>query len=239
MLALLAVVAPLGLSAAVSPVMLSEQVVVVGGPRGRRLGTLYAVGAVSVLVVVVVVVSVVGRTLRLPTAPHLDAGADIVLGVALLGVAWLVHRHRARGPRDERPHRAMTPPVALGFGVVSMATNVTTLAIVVVAVKEVTASGDPVLDRAPALALLVVLASAPAWLPVLVTLLPGSAGRVLVAVNDLVSRHGRQVIVVLLVALGAFLVVRGTVHLAEAGTTDQLDPSAAVGRIFPAATHRK
>ena len=36
-------------------------------------------------------------------------------------------------------------------------------------------------------------------------------------------------IVVLLVALGAFLVVRGTVHLAEAGTTDQLDPSAAVG----------
>ena len=238
MLALLAVVAPLGLSAAVSPVMLSEQVVVVGGPRGRRLGTLYAVGAVSVLVVVVVVVSVVGRTLRLPTAPHLDAGADIVLGVALLAVARLVHRHRSRGPRDERPHRAMTPPVALGFGVVSMATNVTTLAIVVVAVKEVTASGDPALDRVPALALLVVLASAPAWLPVLVTLLPGSAGRVLVAVN-LVSRHGRQVIVVLLVALGAFLVVRGTVHLAEAGTTDQLDPSAAVGRIFPAATHRK
>ena len=68
----------------------------------------------------------------------------------------------------------MTPPVALGFGVVSMATNVTTLAIVVVAVKEVTASGDPVLDRAPALALLVVLASAPAWLPVLVTLPRGA-----------------------------------------------------------------
>lgn len=216
MLELLAVVAPLGLSAAVSPVMLSEEVVVVGGPHGRRLGVLYTAGAVSVLVVVVVVVSLLGRSLRLPTAPHLDATADVVLGLALLVMAWAVRRHRPRHPKDEdRPRRTMTAPVALGFGVVSMATNVTTLAIVVVAVKEVSATGDPVLDRAPALTLLVVLASAPAWLPVVVSVLPGGAGRLLVAVNDLVSRHGRQVVVLLLVALGGFLVVRGIVHLGE------------------------
>ena len=225
---LLAVVTPLGLSAAVSPVMLSEQVVVVGGPQGRRLGLLYAVGVASVLVVVVIAVSVLGRSLRLPTAPHLDASADVVLGLGLLLVAWFVHRQRSRRPPTEaRPRRAMTPPVALGFGVVSMATNVTTLAIVVVAVKEVTATGDPVLDRAPALALLVVLASIPAWLPVLLTLLPERAGRLLVTVNEVVSRHGRQVVVVLLLALGAFLVVRGVVHLAEGEPLEQASLGAA------------
>lgn len=214
MLELLAVVAPLGLSAAVSPMMLSEQVLVVGGPRGRWLGTLYAVGAVSLLVVVVLLVSLLGRSLQLPTAPHLDASANIVLGLALLLVAWPVHRHRPRRPRDEhRARRAMTSPVALGFGTFSMATNVTTLAIVIVAVKEVTATGDPFLDRAPALALLVVLASSPAWLPVLLTLLPGDWGRLLGSVNDIVTRHGRQVIVVLLAALGIVLVARGIVHL--------------------------
>ena len=215
MLELLAVVTPLGLSAAVSPVMLSEQVLVVGAPRGRWLGTLYAAGAVSVLVAVVVAVSLLGRSLQLPTTPHLDATMDIVLGLALLVVGWFVGHHRSRRPPDDRrTRRAMTPPVAFGFGMFSMATNITTLAIVVVAVKELSATDDPFLDRVPALALLVVLATSPAWLPVLFTLLPGRWGQVLVTVNDVVSRHGRQVAVVLLAVLGVALVVRGSVHLA-------------------------
>lgn len=215
---LLAAVVPLGLSAAVSPVMLGEQVVLVGGPRGRRLGALYALGAVVVLVAVVVLASVLGRSLRLPTAPHLNAGTDIVLGLVVLVAALVVGSHRPRGRRPHqdrpvRPHGPMSPPVALGFGMVSMATNVTTLAIVLVAVKDVTATGAAVEERAPALALLVVLASIPAWLPVLLTLLPGDASGLLGRVNDLVSRHGREVAVVVMVVVGCFLVGRGLVHL--------------------------
>jgi threonine/homoserine/homoserine lactone efflux protein len=222
MLHLIMIVLPLGLSAAVSPVMLSEQVVVVGGPGGRRAGTLYALGTVLVLVPVIVAVALLGRSVGLPSAPHLDATADIVLGVLLLGAALgvaRVHRHPAPDPHPERapsePERGpMSPRVALGFGVVSMATNFTTLTIVVVAVKDVVAADKPVAESVVALAVLLVLATAPAWLPVLLSALPGHANAALAAISGVVSRHGRQLAVLVLIAVGAFLVIRGVVHLA-------------------------
>ncbi|MGZ4459999.1 MAG: hypothetical protein ACXVW2_09365 [Nocardioidaceae bacterium] len=44
MLHLLLVLVPLGLAAAVGPVMLTEQTVLLAGPQGRRSGLLYAAG---------------------------------------------------------------------------------------------------------------------------------------------------------------------------------------------------
>lgn len=207
---------PLGLSAAVSPVMLSEQVVIVGGQRGRRTGSLFALGTVLVLVVVVVLVSLVGRSLRLPEAPHLDATADIVLGVVLLASALVLARVRRQPPDRGQPkvRSSMSPSTALGFGLFSMATNVTTLTLVVVAVKDVTAT-DPTAGAAVlALTMLVALAAMPAWTPVLLACLPGRSTDVLTSLSDQVSRHGRQLAVATLLVVGAFLVVRGIVRLA-------------------------
>lgn len=214
MLQLLAVVAPLGLSAAVSPVMLSEQVVLLGSPRGRRAATLYALGTALVLAVVVLAAAVLGRSVRLPSAPHLDATADLLLGSALLVVAMALRRRRSRPAAPRPPRGPLSPPMALGFGVVSMATNVTTLALVLVAVKDVTATGRPAVEQAAAMALLVVLGTAPAWLPVLLAALPGRSAQALGAVSDAVSRHGKALAVLVLLAVGGFLVVRGVVRLA-------------------------
>ena len=51
MLHLLVVLVPLGLAASVSPVMLTEQTVLLAGPQGRRTGFLYAAGTGVVLAV--------------------------------------------------------------------------------------------------------------------------------------------------------------------------------------------
>lgn len=213
---LLRVVVPLGLSAAVSPVMLSEQVMIVGGQRGRRTGSLFALGTVLVLLVVVVLVSLVGRSVRLPQAPHLDATADIVLGVVLLGSALVLARVRRGSPPGGQPQVriSMSPATALGFGLFSMATNVTTLTLIVVAVKDVMATDPAAGAAAVALAVLIALAAIPAWAPVLLALLPGRSTVALAALSDQVSRRGRGLAVLVLLAVGAFLVVRGVVRLA-------------------------
>ena len=145
MLAALAVVIPLGLAGAISPVLLTEQTVVLGGPDGRRAGVRYAAGVVLTTFVAVVVIVLFGRAISLPTEPHLDASLDLVVGLVLVSVAVLVlvlGRRRSGSPTrkggDDRDasgsHQARA---AFPFGVFSMATNFTTLALIAVAAKEI------------------------------------------------------------------------------------------------------
>ena len=90
MLAALAVVIPLGLGGAVSPVMLTEQTVLLAGPDGGRAGVRYAAGVVLTTFVIVVAIVLFGRAISLPTKPHLDATLDLVVGLVLVNVAVLV-----------------------------------------------------------------------------------------------------------------------------------------------------
>ena len=80
MLAALAVVIPLGLGGAVSPVILTAQTVLLAGPDGGRAGVRYAAGVVLTTLVIVVAIVLFGRVVSLPTRPHLDATLDVVLG---------------------------------------------------------------------------------------------------------------------------------------------------------------
>lgn len=216
MLHLLLVLVPLGLAASVSPVMLTEQTVLLAAPGGRRAGLLYAAGAATVLVLLVAAVLVMGRSLSLPTAPHLDATLDLVVGGALVALALAVHLVPARERQpSRRGPRQLGPAAALGFGVFSMGTNVTTLALVVPAAKEIAAASVPTWGRLLASALLVALACLPAWGPVLlVAAAPTAAGRFLGRVEDLLHRHGRLLAVLLVAGAGVFLLGRGAIRLA-------------------------
>lgn len=216
MLHLLLVLVPLGLAASVSPVMLTEQTVLLAVPGGRRAGLLYAAGAATVLVLLVAAVLVMGRSLSLPTAPHLDATLDLVVGGALVALALAVHLVPARERQpSRRGARQLGPVAALGFGAFSMGTNVTTLALVVPAAKEIAAASVPTWGRLLASALLVALACLPAWGPVLlVAAAPTAAGRFLGRVEDLLHRHGRLIAVLLVGGAGLFLLGRGVIRLA-------------------------
>ena len=95
-----------------------------------------------------------------------------------------------------------------------MATNFTTLALMLPAAKEISAADVDLPGRAFLALVLVGLASIPAWVPVALSLVaPGPVERGLGAIQTLVDRHGRAAVVVLLAAAGLFFVVRGTVRL--------------------------
>ena len=209
---------PLGLGGSVSPVMLTEQTLLLAGPDGRRAGLHYAAGAALTLLVVVLAVVLFGAALSLPSEPRLDASLDLALGAILvllagLGYIWLrVHPgvgHDQRPSQASRRRRAAFP-----FGAFSMATNFTTLALVLPAAKEIASADLEVAAKAALAFVLVGLASAPAWVPVVLTrVAPDTGQRMLDAIGRLIARYGRQAIVALLSLAGLFFVARGLIRL--------------------------
>lgn len=212
---LFSILVPVSLAAAVSPMMFSEQLLLLGGRDGRTAARRFALGALGVVLLVVAVVMTVGAGLSLPRALRLSAGLDVTLGALLLVLAVVVHRRGERRPRPSGSESGSAPRgarAAFAFGVFSMATNVTTLPLLVVGSKDVAASGVPVLGAAVALGLLVCGASAPAVVPLVLDLLPGGR-RVLEQVAGLLARHSRAIAVVVLAGAGLLFVVKGTVGL--------------------------
>ena len=212
---LLLVLVPLGLAAAVSPMMLTEQTVLLGGPHGRRTSLLYAAGTAAVLVVLVGAVLLLGRSLSLPTNLHLDATLDLVIGGVLTAAGVALYLWRPGRDKERKASRAQPGVVAaFGFGMFSMATNLTSLALVVPAAKEIAADPVETWQRLVAGLLLVALACLPAWGPVVLdAAAPTTAGRVLDRTATWIRRHGELLAALFLGAAGLFLVARGLLRL--------------------------
>ena len=203
MLQALGVVVPLGIAGAFSPVMLTEQTVILAGPDGRRAAARYAAGATLILLVFTTLLVLFGRGISLPQEPHLDATLDLIFGAVLLGLALLLRLGRPPKSKPHQPRRQLGRRAALAFGVISMATNVTTLALAVPAAKEIAASDLGLASRGVLVVALVMLASTPAWSPLALTqLVPGPAERGLRAFADLIERRGRVLTVLCVAAFG-------------------------------------
>jgi Sap, sulfolipid-1-addressing protein len=222
-LAALAVVIPLGLGGAVSPVMLTEQTVLLAGPDGGRAGARYAAGVVLTTFVIVVAIVLFGRAISLPTEPHLDASLDLVVGLVLVTVAVLVlvlGRRRGGSPSrkggDDRrrasgSHQARA---AFPFGVFSMATDFTTLALIAAAAKEISRTDAEIATVAVLVLALVGLVTTPVWVPLTVTrVVPGPSQRAFAALREQIARRSRVVIVGLLTAAGLFFIGRGLIRM--------------------------
>ncbi len=224
MLAALAVILPLGLGGAISPVMLTEQTVLLAGPDGARAGMRYAAGVVLTTLVIVLAIERFGRAISLPEKPHLDATLDLVLGLVLVNVAVLVlvsGRRRGRGRSQSHTggdirgtSGSRQARTAFAFGMFAMATNFTTLALLAPAAKEIS-NADVVIAAEVVLVLVLVgLVCMPAWVPVALTrIAPGPSRRGLVAVRDQIARRGRGFTVGLLSAAGLFFIARGVGRL--------------------------
>jgi hypothetical protein len=205
---------PFGFAGALSPMMLTEQTLVLATAGGRSAANRYAAAAMLVLFLFTAGLVFFGRAISLPAEPSLSATLDIVLGAGLIAIAGLLH-YRGTHLRRRRPHRTSATRSfgaggAFGFGAFSMATNFTTLALMIPAAKVIAAAGTGLPGRTVLVAVLVVLASAPAWVPVALTrVAPGPAERGLSAVGNLIGHHGRLLIVFALAVLGLFLLIRG------------------------------
>lgn len=211
---LLALVVPLGLAGAVSPMLLTEQTVLLSTSGGRRIGRVFALGAILTLSAFVVVLVLFGRSIELPKTPHLDAQLDVVVGVLLLALALVLRLRQKAKPKEARPRGAMSVRGAFSFGCFAMATNFTTLALMVPAAKEVASSQLEIAGRAVATLVLIALASIPAWLPLVLTAIgPETADRILGRMNELTSKHGRQIGQWLLIGVGIYFTARGAIRL--------------------------
>ena len=205
---------PFGLAGAVSPVMLTEQTVLLATRDGKRAARRYAAGAALVLLVFTGFLVVFGRAISLPEEPKLDATLDIVIGVFLVGLALFLRKPRIH--REKKRHHAprFGAGEAFGFGAFSMATNFTTLALVVPAAKIIAASDLDFPLRDLLVVVLVIMCSTPAWLPVALTAIaPGPTERGLEAFGSLIERRGRVLTVALLGGLGVLLVIHGVFNV--------------------------
>lgn len=214
MFKVLAVVVPLGVAGAISPVMLSEQLVILAGPGGHRAAARRAAGGALTLVVLTGAIVGLGWSVSLPHEPHLNGTLDLLLGGLLVALALVLRWRRPRGSDPRRAGEGFARRAPLVFGAVSMAVNLTTLVFVVTAAKEVAASALGIVGRVLAVAVLVGLASIPGWAPVALTdAAPETADRGLHALEHFITRYGRMLTVMCLGVAGVFLVVRGAVRL--------------------------
>lgn len=215
MLQLLALVIPLGLAGAISPMLFTEQTVILAGRNGSRNARLFTLAAMGTLLVLISALVLFGQSISLPKTPHLDARLDVVVGALLIALAVFLHFKKSAAPKAKPQHGELDPRAALTLGVISMTTNFTTLALMVPAAKGIAASHVDAVERFAAVLVLVVLAAIPAWLPLALTAIaPGPASRALGAFGDFIKRSGHLATVILLALVGLFFLARGIVRLA-------------------------
>lgn len=212
---------PFALAAAISPMMLAEQTLLLG-TQGRSTGRRFALGVAFVLLVIVALLIAFGRAISLPKEPKLSSGLDILIGAGLLLIAsflWWRKRHgHEKDPEEEGKKKSSSSRFgasgAYAFGMFSMATNFTSLALIVPATKEISASDTTFPERELLALILVFIVATPVWLPLALTAIaPGPAERFLDAVNRFIKERGHQATLILLFALGLFLVLRGLTQL--------------------------
>lgn len=200
--------------------MLTEQTVLLAS-SGKSASSRFALGAFLVALTFVGILVAFGQVIELPQEPKLDATLDIVLGVALIALSVLIeggsHVMKRRKPsRQKKSRSGLGPRQAFGFGLFSMATNLTTLVLLVPAAKLIAAEGTSFVESMVLVLLLAVFAATPAWLPVALTeAAPGATRTGLGWLSGMISRYGRQMTAALIAGLGFFLVIRGV--LSELG----------------------
>lgn len=212
---LVAKVLPLAIGAAISPTILIVVLLVLGSPvHPRARGVAYTAGAITVLLVLTAISltllrrSVVGKGPADPIYGWMDIGFALV--IFLIGLRELLTAPKPKQP----PENGADATAQLGrfyvIGLVMMLTNFSTLVLYVPAMKEVAIASVGVGGKVAVTALVLALASALAWVPVLLDIVaPRAAAHVLNPLNAFMTRHQKSVTVVVCFAFTIFLMAKG------------------------------
>lgn len=212
---------PFALGGAVSPVLLTAMTLFLATPgRGRRNGFAFLLGTVVVSVIFTVVMYFVLRRVGLAhpskSTAHREAIVDVVLGALL--VLWAAIRV-IRGPHAAKPK---TKPEGHPVGVIAaflsglalMATNLSTLPLYAVGIRDVGTSRLPGTEQIVLLVALTVIILIPAWLPLVIMLVaPRKSAELLATMRTWLSMHTWMIITVLLTGFGFYLIIKGAPHL--------------------------
>ena len=207
-------VLPLALGAAVSPALLGASLGILGafGSRALRMLGLYLVGTAAVVMAALALTALPVVHLRRGGGAVSDV-VDLALAAVLIALAILtaVRRPRPASGREQALLKSRwAGPGVIGLGVLMMATNVSTLVLVIAGGRDVAADHSPLLWRALAAGLLCCGALLPVLLPLLWRIAsPVRAQHGLAAIERTFRRHSRAITIVVCGATAVYLVLRG------------------------------
>lgn len=219
----MAKVLPLAIAGAVSPTVLAVALVVLSGkvaPKAR--GVAFVAGVASVVVAIsLLVVFVFGAAVpesQKGSDSHLAAWLDLGFAALLLvlGAFTFLRRNHPHKEHDH-PDSGQGARVArfYALGLAAMLTNLTTLAVLLPALKEIAIEKVSRADQVVAMAVVDVIVLTPVWLPLLLYMVsPRLARKVLDPLNSFLLRHETVIAVALCLVFAAYLTFLAARNLA-------------------------
>ena len=214
MLPLIATVLPLGIAAAIHPTLIAIQLLLVSQPHWWRRARAFAVGAALPLITFGAL-----AYFGFAQLPSGDPGALNILGVSLrtiiglaflAGSAWLLWAHPRLQQRTSdfvtEKVRSGAPKDFLILGLLMNGKSVTTFALLVPALHDISTVGAALPVKMLALAFLFGLALAPLWLPMVLAASLGPQGsRRLQHMSDFVIANDFRILGVMALVVGIYL----------------------------------
>jgi len=213
----------LALLAALSPLALTATIAVLKTHRARLNGICFAAGFLAGETIGWAFAFLLGSVLDLGARGQTVAGVlELLLGAALLLVAWRVHRHEAPARRQRNPRTQallarlehLTPVTAVVVGAVLGLGVPKRLTITIVAAATLTASDLDDRRQVVLVAGYIVVAAVLVWAPVLVYVFAGRRTSAWLARGQRwLASHQRSVTTISAAAFGAVLLVDGLVQV--------------------------
>jgi hypothetical protein len=217
---------PLAFTAALNPTLLTATMVMLLASEPRRLMSGFLLGAytISISLGLVIAFTLEGTSAVTTTQHTLSPVADIVLGVLLVVVAYVLHRGRDRGRRRERADEAKeprwrkmldegSPRTAFAVGLLLTLPGASYLA----GMSRIGKAGASVPATALSVVLFCVIMLLLLELPLLgFAVAPDATRRAVGRFVEWVTVNGRTVAVRGALLIGALLVLRGVIALLAA-----------------------
>lgn len=192
-------VLPLALGAAISPTLLTIEVLILSGARDQKpRAWAFAAGCAAVLIGYIVVLATLAKGLQLQStdqsAPESAVKLVCAVLLAFLGVRALRREPSGRPSRVQRTLADAKPRLYFVAGMAGMATNASSLVLIVPAV-HMTMNADLSTDQlAVVLGMLFVIVLIPVWLPVTLVTIAGRRGdAVIQRLNGFTTAHSREI----------------------------------------------
>ncbi len=193
---LLSQVLPLAAGAAVSPALLTLQLLTLakGGSSLKRAWAIAAGAALVLAVEAVLAASLAVSTGGSGTTPDWKSAVKLAAAIALLVIAVRNLRKPPAPPKEDAPERGTGGGRAFGLGVVLMATNVTTLALYFPMVHEISTDDASLTTRLAVFAIAFAIVLIPAAGPPLAVAALGERGQSgLARLNGFVTAHHQTI----------------------------------------------
>lgn len=209
---------PAAVGVALSPIPIIAVILMLGTPRARTNGPLFALGWIVGLTAVSVVVLLVAGGSDDPGSTASDTTNWVQVGLGLLFLSMALKQWRKRPRHGEEPAMPKWVAVvdrftgvrALALGFALSALNPKNLALTLAASASIAQAGLSAGDDAIAVAVFVVLGSLTVVGSVAVYVLGGErAARPLASMKEFMTQHNSVIMMIVLLVLGAKLIGDG------------------------------